>query len=327
MSSALSIPPWHADLWAHMMRAMASDRVAHGLLICGAPGVGKRAFAHRVVAALLCRARRDDGDACGSCVACRQYAAETHPDISRLLPEDTGRLIKVDQVRAFGHALHLTSQYSSGRIGWIDPAEQLSISATNSLLKTLEEPPSSCHIVLVSDRVSALMATIRSRCQLWRVPPAEPEAGARWLADNGIEARTADPDSLRSPFAIIARQDQNYDDLVRGWDDDLLRLLNRRANAVVVAERAAGAAPDLWVDWVFRRANGLLAVSLGDPADNGLSEPLQGAARRIGPRVCQRWALRVMDVARLRRTNADWRLVLESLFLDLAEQVAGERTV
>ena len=319
-------PSWHEPPWVFFQQALASGRLAHGLLIHGAPGVGKRVFVERVARALLCRARRPDGDACGACPACRQVTAGTHPDISRLMPEEAGRQIKVDQVRRFSQTLHLTSQYASGRLGWVDPAEGLSISAANSLLKTLEEPPLDCHLILVTDRLSALMPTIRSRCQLWRVPAATPEAGAAWLAERAMTEYAIDNDSLRAPFAVQARYEEDYAALTQAWDDDLARLLARRVNAVTIAERAAKAGRHLWIDWAYRRANALLAASLqAESAINALPAALRPAAARIEPAVFARLASGVARAARLAATNADWRLLIESVLLDFSERLPQSR--
>ncbi|MES1935472.1 DNA polymerase III subunit delta' [Salinisphaera hydrothermalis] len=313
--------PWHDNLWSHMAAGLAADRVAHGLLMAGTPGVGKRRFAWRVVSALLCRQPTATGDACGTCAGCRQRAAATHPDISRLTPEDSGKAIKVDQVRRFSHALHLTPQYSTGRIGWIDPADALSISAANSLLKTLEEPPAGCHIVLISDRVSALLPTIRSRCQIWTVPAADPEAARRWLTAQDFDASGVDPDSLRAPLALLARRDADAVNLMAQWDKDLARLLARRANPLNVAERAYEAERRLWVDWLYRRCNDLLLATL-DAAPATLDGAIADGARRLGRRRIEAWSRHVSNAARTAGTNADWRLVVESVFIELSQYVA-----
>ncbi|HET7314062.1 DNA polymerase III subunit delta' [Salinisphaera sp.] len=313
--------PWHAALWRHMAGGLAADRVAHGLLIAGTPGVGKRSFARRLVSALLCRDRTLGGDACGVCAGCRQRAAGTHPDISRLTPEDGGKAIKVEQVRRFSHALHLTPQYATGRIGWIDPADALSISAANSLLKTLEEPPAGCHIVLVSDRVSALLPTIRSRCQIWTVPAADPAVAREWLTARAFDPARIDDDRLRTPLALLARRDADAGALIEQWDKDLARLLARRVNPVSAAERAIEAERRLWVDWLYRRCNDLLLASLEGGAgtvDHALAE----GARRVGRRRLEAWSRRVAEVARTAATNADWRLVVESVFIELSQYVA-----
>lgn len=314
--------PWHNTLWSHMAAGVAADRVAHGLLIAGTPGVGKRRFAWRLTAALLCRQRTASGDACGVCAGCRQRAAGTHPDISRLTPEETGKAIKVEQVRRFSHTLHLTPQYATGRIGWIDPADALSISAANSLLKTLEEPPAECHIMLISDRVSALLPTIRSRCQIWTVPAADPAGARSWLSDQAFDASRIDDDALRAPLALLARRDVDAESLFAQWDKDLARLLARRANPANVAERAYQAERRLWIDWLYRRCNDLLLAALGGPAPSHMDAALADGARRLGPRRIQIWSQRVTEVARMASTNADWRLVVESVFIELSQYVA-----
>lgn len=323
-----SAPTWHEPLWQPMARAIQGDRVAHGLLVCGPPGVGKRRFAARIAAALLCRDRQDSADACGVCPACRQRLADTHPDISRLVPEESGKLIKVDQVRAFSRRLYLTPQYDAGRVGWIEPAERLSPSAANSLLKTLEEPPPTCHIVLITDRISALMPTVRSRCQPWRVPPPHPQQARDWLEDNGVTTAGLDEDSLRTPFAVIDRSGRNWRALSQDWDETLSNVIRNREDTVSAAARLAKSPADLFVDWLYRRAGALLRVALesksadtvvdgNDRSNNDLPESLERIAQRLDPAVFQPWCARVSETARLAHSNADWQLVIESLLLDL----------
>lgn len=323
--------PWHRGLWAPMAQALAEERVAHGILVCGAVGVGKRRFAQRLVESLLCIDPDDNSDACGQCTRCRQHRAGTHPDISRLVPEEAGRQIKVEQVRAFSHRLQLTSQYDSGRVGWIDPAERLSISGANSLLKTLEEPPAGCHIVLLSDRVSALMATIRSRCQLWRVPSAEPSTGHDWLAAQGADNQLIDDDLARAPLTALARSTSDHQERLSQWDNDLARLLARKANPVNVAERASKEDAALWIDWLYRRAQYLLQASLAssgaaEQAPSSVEAQLQRAAHGLGAGVLEPWCRHVVRASRLQQSNADWRLVIESLLIDLSQRIANRPT-
>ncbi|ROO32679.1 DNA polymerase III subunit delta' [Salinisphaera japonica] len=315
--------PWHDAMWAPMRRALGDARVAHGLLVCGPPGIGKRVFAERVVAALLCRAPDDNRDACGRCAACRQRLAATHPDISRLVPEDTGKKIKVEQVRRFAHALHLTPQYDAGRIGWIDPADALTPSAANSLLKTLEEPPAGCHILLVTDRLSALLPTIRSRCQLWRLPAAEPDMARAWLEAQGIAHDQESSDRLRAPMLLTRAEAGEARGRQQAWDADLCKLLQRRANPITVAERAADADRAAWTAWLYRRTNDLMSLAVGAAPATGLDPAAEDVARRLGAAHLSAWSQSVTTVGRRVDTNADWQLTLEALFIDLGQRVAG----
>src|SRR5699024_3329600 len=139
-TNALALP-WHAELWQQVASADHNHRMAHGLLICGPPGVGKRRLAERLARMLLCHTPRSDGEACDSCAGCRQWQAGSHPDVSLLQPEQGGGLIRVEPMRAFVNRLHLTPQYDNGRLGWIEPAEQLKTAAGDSLPDRGEEPP------------------------------------------------------------------------------------------------------------------------------------------------------------------------------------------
>ena len=77
----------HSDAWTQIQSAKASDRLAHALLLTGASGIGKLAFAEAVAASLLCDQPEADGQACGSCTACTWHASGNHPDFRRLRPE------------------------------------------------------------------------------------------------------------------------------------------------------------------------------------------------------------------------------------------------
>src|SRR5699024_12445644 len=127
----------------------------------------------------------------------------SHPDVSLLQPEQGGGLIRVEPMRAFVNRLHLTPQYDNGRLGWIEPAEQLNTAAANSLLKTLEEPPAGTHLVPVSDHVNGLLPTIRSRCRLLRVPPAPVAVARDWLTAQGVSATGLDANVLRMPLSLL----------------------------------------------------------------------------------------------------------------------------
>ncbi len=88
--------PWHEALWRHMSVGLAADRVAHGVLVAGTPGVGKRRFAWRLVAALLCRELSDDGEACG---AMPRMSPARGGHASGYFPAHAGRYGQGDQGR------------------------------------------------------------------------------------------------------------------------------------------------------------------------------------------------------------------------------------
>jgi len=164
-------------------QALTSGRMHHAYLFEGPPGVGKELAARALAARLLCEApdRAPDADACEQCRACKLFAAGNHPDfhlihrgLHKFHPERTiragkGLFLVVDVVRHFLIEPAGTSpSLGRRRVFLIRDAERMNEGAQNALLKTLEEPPGSACLILVTASAERLLPTIRSRCQ--RVP-------------------------------------------------------------------------------------------------------------------------------------------------------------
>ena len=79
------------------------------------------------------------------------------------------------------NGLNQTSQYGVYRVAVIEQADQLTLAAANSLLKTLEEPGQNVLIVLTSARAHRLPVTIRSRCQVMRFNVPDVSQSLNWL--------------------------------------------------------------------------------------------------------------------------------------------------
>lgn len=177
----LTALPWQAEVWDQFARRWCLGTVPHAILIGGAVGLGKRELAWRVAASLLCPAERAGAEACGRCPACRQFTIGAHPDFFRVGLEPKRTMLRVEQIRELSSFIGLTSQYGGRKVALLEPAEHLSISAANALLKTLEEPPGDAALLLVSDQAGRLPATVRSRCVRFDVRAPPRAEGVRWL--------------------------------------------------------------------------------------------------------------------------------------------------
>ena len=179
----MELLPWQQTQWDRLIRLNAANRLPHALLLCGQEGLGKQSFAQRFATALLCQTVLADGSPCGSCRSCLLLHAGNHPDYLLVTPQGSDKPIKVDQVRELCSFLNHTSQFSGFKIVVISAAHMLNISAANSLLKTLEEPPGDCLLLLVTAHPYRLPATVRSRCQtVVFMLPEMPQALA-WLQE------------------------------------------------------------------------------------------------------------------------------------------------
>ena len=97
----IDLLPWHESACDKLTAAVASRRLAHGLLLQGPAGVGKERFASALAAALFCTGRGERLVACGECAECLLSRAGTHPDLHWLRIPDDRKSIGVDQVRYF----------------------------------------------------------------------------------------------------------------------------------------------------------------------------------------------------------------------------------
>jgi DNA polymerase-3 subunit delta' len=181
---------------AALLRLLKTRRVPNALLFAGPEGVGKRKFAMALASSFVCQ-EPVGVEACGRCGACRrasklnipksekkddfkQVFFSEHPDIGVVVPFNKN--ILVDAVRDLEREANYRPYEAAARYFLIDEADKMNDAASNALLKTLEEPPQSSHIILVTSRPDSLLQTIRSRCQVIRFAP---------VPDKDIEAHLA----------------------------------------------------------------------------------------------------------------------------------------
>jgi DNA polymerase III subunit delta' len=187
-----------------LAHALDSGHVHHAYRFEGPSGVGKELAAFALAQALVCEA--SGTRACGTCSACQralQISEEdpqvpVHPDVILLqrglyrgrisANEATG--ISIEQVRRIvlervGYRPH----EGRARVFIVRDAEELTLSAANALLKTLEEPGPGCHFVLLTSRPNRLLDTIRSRTLPVRFAPLSDQLVAQILAKKGLDPK------------------------------------------------------------------------------------------------------------------------------------------
>jgi DNA polymerase-3 subunit delta' len=155
---------------SRLRQAWTAGRLPQAYCFAGPPGVGKRTTAMALAQAVNCASPLAPGgetaarDACGSCLACRKVAAGIHPDVHQVRPE-TKAVITIDQVREVAAQAALRAYEGKAKVWILDPADLMQEPAANALLKTLEEPAGTSLFILVTTAPTALLPTIRSRCQ------------------------------------------------------------------------------------------------------------------------------------------------------------------
>jgi DNA polymerase-3 subunit delta' len=161
--------------------------LAHAYLFHGPNGTGKKLAALQFAKALYCLSKSTD--ACDTCVACRKIVAGNHPDVMLISPDGTS--IRIDHMRTVQRQLGYKPYEGRRTTVIIDGCELLTPPATNALLKTLEEPPASALLVLLTGKKDALPLTVLSRCQLVPFRPLAPAHICTILEQQGMQHATA----------------------------------------------------------------------------------------------------------------------------------------
>jgi DNA polymerase-3 subunit delta' len=183
--------PWHLERWQQAATLFKSGVAGHAYMFCGEPDTGKRHFATLLAQFLLCRHPLAEA-ACAECSVCLLNAAGNNPDLLTVVPEEGSKQIKVEQIRELRQFLETRSHGFGKRIVILDTAESLGISSANAMLKGLEEPPQDVIFLLISDRPKAVLATISSRTQVFRLPRPERSDVLAWLLSSGATQSAAD---------------------------------------------------------------------------------------------------------------------------------------
>ena len=265
--------PWLQSLETEFAERLGAERLAHAFLLSGPSGSGKLALATGFVASALCL--EQSYPACRNCRSCQLLESGAHPDRYILSYEEhpkTGELRKdilIGQVRALIGSLQLTRGLSPRKAALVHPAEAMTKSAANALLKTLEEPPGDSVLILVSHNPSRLPATIRSRCQRFNARLPEPSLALEWLSAKGrasrAEAKLALEAAAGSPLRALRMLEDGGMEQYRLVGETLSAL--RSGNQSTVAAMAALAEMEpgqLWAWLSLRTAEEIKAAA--DPA-------------------------------------------------------------
>ncbi len=189
---------------AVLRRALTGNRLAHAYLFDGPPGVGKARTALALGLALACP--QAPGEGCGRCEICRRVLAGNHPDVMLFDAAQLQELARASAEKSavkyaarnlFPYALSAPHE-AKARLLVIDNADEMSPDVQNTLLKTLEEPRASVHIVLVTSARDRLLPTILSRTQRVRF------VAVRTAVLQQIAERAGVPEDRRGLAASLA---------------------------------------------------------------------------------------------------------------------------
>ena len=235
------IAPWLYPLW----QGLDFANFPNAILLHGQSGIGKFSFSVELAKALLCETSSTTKP-CNQCKACHWFDTGNHPDFISLVPENHRKLlphadyesddspkrgkvareddgessekkekknISIEETRHAIENLSIGSHRGGNRVILIYPLEMLRSDSANTLLKSLEEPPSNTIFILLADRVDRVLPTIRSRCRLLTAPRPDRAQGLAWLKNqlgnmSGLKISDADIETVYdeqggAPFSVL----------------------------------------------------------------------------------------------------------------------------
>lgn len=329
-----------------LRRMLSARRVPGALLFAGEEGVGKMLFALELARALNCQ-RREGMEGCGMCPACVRIARfnypatddreahkkivwSEHPDVGLVRPYN--RSILVDAVRDLERETNYRPIEGAARLFLIEDADRLSESSSNALLKTLEEPHATSHLILLTSRPASLLPTIRSRCQTVRFAPLTVEEIEEHLVRDNKRAPREARLAAQLAHGRIGTALGIDVDAHREKRETLVNVLealivtNDRARLLRVSEELGDAKNkdeyeprlniletlihDLWVL--------ALGVSGARLVNEDLRERLSRMAAQVHPQRPARWLSHIEELRTQLAVNINRRSATDALFLTMA---------
>lgn len=325
------IHPWNQEIWQHL--TLEPERSNHALLFNGDAGLGKRDLAFALAHFVLTDTHSQSETL---------FNAGSHPDLHVLMPEaeiqdnlvgsfarryteqhsgKPKKTITIDQVRRLSSSLDTHPHISTHRLILIFYAETMNRNAANALLKSLEEPPANTLFLIVSDELSKLAKTIRSRCSLVSFRQPDFTSAKAWLELYGT-LPASDIDTYLSmsnnqPLEAIRLFEEDYLGALKSVFTDVNNLWMHRAEVTQVAKNWHGLGSAKSVDILQKLATDLLRSSLTASPRSVFFPVQQSWVSSVSAKFSKAKIMALLDelnyAKRMLATTVDELLVLETL--------------
>ena len=335
------IHPWNQQIWQNL--TLEPERANHALLFTGDKGLGKLDLAFALSHFVL-----TDNHSQSEAL----FNAGTHPDLHVLMPEisivnrEEGdllasfanryieqhngkpkRAITIDQVRKLGSTLNTHPHISSHRVILVLNAETMNRSASNALLKNLEEPPANTLFIVVSDEISKLAKTVRSRCSLINFRAPEFAVAKKWMELQGnlpsheIDSHLAMANN--QPLVAFEMYKQDYIGSLKSVFTDVNGLWNQAREPIQVAKNWQKIGGLRSVDILQKLTTDLLRCCLSE-TPKVVFFPIQETwVKSVSGKISKVKLLEVIDslsyAKRMLSTTVDELLVLETVSIKLRQ--------
>lgn len=304
-------------LLASLVERARGSRLASLMIFAGPNGIGKKLSALALSQELICP---KGPPACGVCGACLRIKDQKSESVLMIEPETATAQIKLEQTRQIEQFVQLR-QLGRARTIIIDSAHRLNPQSSNALLKLFEEPPQNTYIFLITQSPNSLLATIRSRAQLFRFSP---------MTDDQMKSLTGAEDWIlkmaRGQIDLVYRLKENS----KAWTDSKKQALSFVSQALlnegdlfskmkeIAGDREASLQNIMVWQSLFRDA---LVSGLGSASKaswlNGDSDKLISDLTAIGSEKLSQMSAYLLEMEQDLSANVDRTLLLENFYFKM----------
>ncbi len=338
-----TIHPWNQEVWQQL--TLEPERSNHALLFHGNHGLGKKSLATALSHFVLTDNHSQSENL---------FLAGSHPDLHVIMPEILIETIKsaesktnaehalmasyaarynephsgkprktitIDQIRKLSGALATHPHISQHRVIIVFAADAMNRNAANALLKSLEEPPSNTLFLIVSDEISTLPKTIRSRCSLVPFKAPEKNLGASWLKQQAVMPEQ-DCDTFLSiannhPLQAIELFETDYLTSLKSVLTDVNHLWMRRIDITAAAKKWQDLDASTSLDILQKLGTDLLRLQLTDEPNDlffVVQKPwVQSSSKKVGRQYLIEFIDELIQAKRMLATTVDPLLVMETV--------------
>ncbi len=175
----------HSKIISYFQNLHDQNSLGQSYLFSGPARIGKRTVVSALIQSFLCTQDASDslfgGEqttnklACEQCHSCKMILQGSHPDVLFVAKPEDKQNLSVELIRTAIQQSYRSAVMGERKYLVIDDADLMSNGASNALLKTLEEPPASCAIFLLSRYPARLPKTIISRCSVIEFTAISPD--------------------------------------------------------------------------------------------------------------------------------------------------------
>ena len=254
--------PWYREQQKIWVTQIANNQIPHALLLSGSAGIGKRSLAEWKIEKFLRISPTTE-------FPIHPRHDHEHADIHRVSPNDGKTSISVDQIRALTEELSKTSYLGVGKVAIIEPANAMTVNATNSLLKTLEEPSGNTLIILIVDRMQNIPATIRSRCQQLNINKPSTVDAIQWLkgANDTLSWDELPKHLIEHPLLALSKVEEFKK--IPVFKQQFIELLHKKESPIQLAAKWSKEEPHFVLDWLADFVATLIHQSFGSRSSMG----------------------------------------------------------